>query len=64
MLRVLERAGFSVVRVRGSHASMHNPRTGMVTTVLLTRKALPVGTLSHIVDEAGLTPDGFRRLLE
>ena len=61
--RALERAGFVRRRVRGDHASYYSRAGDKVTTVQLTNRALPVGTVAKILKEAGLTGDDLRELL-
>ena len=64
-IRALERAGFVLVRVKGSHHVMehsHDPaRTA--TVPVHGAKALKRGTLRSIVNQAGLTIEEFRNLL-
>jgi predicted RNA binding protein YcfA (HicA-like mRNA interferase family) len=59
----LRKAGFDMPRGEGGHGTFHNPHTGHVTTVPLTNKTLPVGTIAVILKQAGVTPDELRRLL-
>jgi predicted RNA binding protein YcfA (HicA-like mRNA interferase family) len=61
VVSVLERAGFVVVRVVGSHYQMFNPNRR--TTVPLHNRDLPRGTVSAIIQQAGLTRDEFMTLL-
>ncbi len=63
LAKVLEAAGFVRRRVRGDHASYHNPVTGRITTVQLTNRSLPVGTVAKILRDAGLTGEHLRELL-
>jgi predicted RNA binding protein YcfA (HicA-like mRNA interferase family) len=63
VVSVLERAGFVVVRVVGSHYQMFNPKTRRRTTVPLHNRDLPRGTVSAIIQQAGLTRDEFMTLL-
>ena len=62
VVRALERAGFVVARISGSHHRLvhrHNP--ARVTTVPVHgSKTLKRGTLHGILKQAGLTPDEFR----
>lgn len=61
--RALQRAGFVVVRVRGSAHFMEHP-DGRRTTVHIHRgQTLKRGTLSAILDDAGITADELRELL-
>jgi predicted RNA binding protein YcfA (HicA-like mRNA interferase family) len=63
VVSVLERAGFVVVRIAGSHYQMFNERTRRHTTVPLHNRDLPRGTVSAIIQQAGLTRDEFLKLL-
>jgi predicted RNA binding protein YcfA (HicA-like mRNA interferase family) len=65
VIRALEKAGFSVVRVSGSHHRLvHDTDPTRQTTVPVHRgKDLPRGTLRDIIDQAGLTVDEFLNLL-
>ena len=64
MARALERGGFLLHRVRGDHASYYNPASDRATTVPLTNRTLPAGTIAKILKDAGLTADDLRSLLE
>ena len=59
----LEGAGFDLVRIVGDHARLRNPQTGRQTTVPLTNRPLPVGTIASILRQAGLSAEEFRELL-
>ena len=64
LARALERAGFVRRRVRGDHATYYSTTTDRVTTVQLTNRSLPVGTVAKVLKEAGLiTGDDLRDLL-
>jgi predicted RNA binding protein YcfA (HicA-like mRNA interferase family) len=63
VVSVLERAGFVVVRIAGSHYQMFNARTRRHTTVPHHNRDLPRGTISAIIQQAGLTRDEFLKLL-
>jgi len=60
----LQRAGFAVTHVRGSHYYVRKPRTGPIVPVPVHgSRTLPVGTLRSILRLAGLTPEEFEELL-
>jgi predicted RNA binding protein YcfA (HicA-like mRNA interferase family) len=59
----LERAGFVVVRVAGSHYQLFNEQTRRRTTVPYHNRDLPRGTVSAIIAQAGLTREEFLNLL-
>lgn len=61
MVRFLEREGFTVVRVRGSHHFLE--RTDARTSVPVHgHKLLKVGTLRSILRDVGMTATEFERL--
>jgi predicted RNA binding protein YcfA (HicA-like mRNA interferase family) len=63
MVAALERTGFVVLRISGSHYQMFNERTRRHTTVPHHNRDLPRGTVSAIVQQAGLTREEFLNLL-
>ena len=64
LIRALERAGFFVHHIRGSHHYMRHPdRPGLLITVPVHTRDLKRGTLRAILRQAGLTPDDLRSLL-
>jgi predicted RNA binding protein YcfA (HicA-like mRNA interferase family) len=63
VVAALERCGFVLIRVVGSHYQLFNARTRRHTTVPHHNRDLPRGTLSAIIQRAGLTRDEFLRLL-
>jgi len=61
---VLERAGFRVVRVRGSHHFLrHQTDPSRQTIVPLHRRDLPPGTLRAILRQARLSAEELIELL-
>ena len=64
LVRALKRAGFEVLRQKGSHVSMEK-RTGekVFRTVVPQHSTLAKGTLSDILKQAGLTADELAALL-
>jgi predicted RNA binding protein YcfA (HicA-like mRNA interferase family) len=62
LVKALERAGWEVARQRGSHVRMKHPDRRVSLTVPLHRE-LKRGTLSGILNDAGLDTDQLRRLL-
>ncbi len=60
----LERAGFLVVRQKGSHIRLQK-RTGneVIKLTVPAHKPIKRSTLSHIIKNAGLTIDEFMKLL-
>ena len=63
VLRKLRKAGFEIVRIKGS-AYLKNPRTGRLTSVHVHgNRDIPLGTLRAIViEQAGLSPEQFNEL--
>ena len=63
VVAALERCGFVLIRVVGSHYQLFNDRTRRHTTVPYHNRDLPRGTVSAIIQQAGLTRDEFLKLL-
>ncbi len=60
VIAALERAGFRVLRTKGSHHFMrHQSDPTRQTVVPLHRRDLPPGTLRAILRQAGLSPEEF-----
>lgn len=62
LVKALERAGWKTVRQRGSHVRMKHPARRVSLTVPLHRE-LKRGTLSGILNDAGLDAEKLRTLL-
>jgi len=63
VIRALERAGWTVLRQRGSHVSLGKADVPFIVTVPLHRRDLPRGTLRGIIQDAGLTVEQLIDLL-
>jgi predicted RNA binding protein YcfA (HicA-like mRNA interferase family) len=64
LIRALERAGFFVHHIRGSHHYLRHPeRPGLLITVPYHNRDLKRGTLRAILRQAGITPEELRDLL-
>jgi predicted RNA binding protein YcfA (HicA-like mRNA interferase family) len=64
LVRALRRAGFVVVRIRGSAYVMHHSLTGRTVSVHVHQgKTVKRGTLAAMLEDAGLTPEQLRNLL-
>ena len=64
LVRVLVRAGFVVLRQRGSHVSLKkNTPDGNWRTVVPLHREIRPGTLSDILKQSGLSKDDLRELL-
>jgi predicted RNA binding protein YcfA (HicA-like mRNA interferase family) len=62
-IRCLQKLGFEIVRVRGSHYQLHNPTTKKRATVVHHTRDLTKATLSSIIRQTGLTAEEFLALL-
>ena len=64
VVRALERAGFSVHRIKGSHHHLRDPARPRARPVVpVHRGDLPAGTLRAIIKQAGPTVSEFLELL-
>jgi predicted RNA binding protein YcfA (HicA-like mRNA interferase family) len=61
LIAALKRAGFVVVRQRGSHVSL---RKDEYRTVVPMHDELAIGTLSDILKQTGISRDDLHRLLK
>jgi predicted RNA binding protein YcfA (HicA-like mRNA interferase family) len=59
VVAALERCGFVVIRIAGSHYQLFNERTRRHTTVPHHNRDLPRGTVAAIIRQAGLTREEF-----
>ena len=64
IIRALQRGGFFVHHVKGSHHYLRHPdRRGVQVVIYHHRRELPPGTIRRIIKDAGLTVDEFLNLL-
>jgi predicted RNA binding protein YcfA (HicA-like mRNA interferase family) len=64
LLRALERAGFVVLRQKGSHVSLEKrTNDGYWRTIVPMHREIRPGTLSDILSQSGITKDQLRELL-
>jgi predicted RNA binding protein YcfA (HicA-like mRNA interferase family) len=63
LVRALEKAGFKVARVVGSHHIMRHPDGRGVTVPVHQGREVAKGTLRGILKDTGLSVDELRRLL-
>lgn len=64
MARALQRGGFALSHVRGSHHYFRKPGAeGLVTVPVHGNRTLPIGTIRSILRQAGLNPQELARLL-
>jgi len=63
-VKALSRAGFRVVRQRGSHVRLEKrTEERLIKLTVPLHKSLKKGTLRRIIKDAGLTVQEFNRLL-
>jgi predicted RNA binding protein YcfA (HicA-like mRNA interferase family) len=63
VVKALERAGFAVVRVRGSHHVLRHPDGRTVPVPVHPGRDMPKGTLRNILAIVGLSAEDLRELL-
>jgi predicted RNA binding protein YcfA (HicA-like mRNA interferase family) len=63
LMRVLEKAGFDVIRQKGSHVTLHNPDSDKTTLIPMHPGEFPRWLLKKIIKDAGLSEDEFRSYL-
>lgn len=63
LIRALERAGWQLDRIRGSHYIMAHPDRNQVVPVPFHNRDIKSGTLSGILSSAGMSRDELRKLL-
>ena len=61
--RAIQRDGWRVVRVSGSHTHFGHPSKPGIVTIAMHTGTMPPGTLRSIIRQAGLTVDEFIALL-
>jgi predicted RNA binding protein YcfA (HicA-like mRNA interferase family) len=62
VVRALERAGFKVTRVRGSHYMMRHPYGRSVPVPVHPGRDMPKGTLRNVLSIIGMDVDEMRAL--
>ncbi len=63
LVRALEKAGFKVARITGSHHILRHPDGHGTTVPVHQGRDVAKGTLRSILSDTGLTADELRRLL-
>jgi predicted RNA binding protein YcfA (HicA-like mRNA interferase family) len=63
VVRALERAGFEVTRVSGSHHVMRHPDGRTVPVPVHPERDMPKGTLRNVLAIVGMDIDELRKLL-
>ncbi len=63
LIKALERAGFEVTRVRGSHHRLRHPDGRSTTVPVHAGQDVPKGTLRSVLDDTGLSVDELLKYL-
>jgi predicted RNA binding protein YcfA (HicA-like mRNA interferase family) len=63
VIRILEKRGFVLDRVKGSHHIYYHPGNKKRVVVPLRKTELPIGTLLEILRQAGIEKDELKDLL-
>jgi predicted RNA binding protein YcfA (HicA-like mRNA interferase family) len=63
LIKALERVGFTVTRVNGSHHRLRHPDGRATTVPVHAGKDVPMGTLRDVLRDVGLAAEDLRRLL-
>jgi len=63
IIKVLEKKGFVLDRIKGSHHIYYHPETRRRVVVPLHKRDLPKGTLVEILKQAGISKEKLRDLL-
>ncbi len=63
IIRVLEKRGFVLDRIKGSHHVYYHPEMRRRVVVPLHKRDLPKGTLLEILKQAGISKKELRELL-
>ena len=64
IIKILERAGFKVIRQKGSHVIMIDERGTRIVIPVHPGKDVKPGLIRAVIKEAGLSREEFFRLLE
>lgn len=63
IIRVLEKEGFMLDRIKGSHHIYYHPELKRRAVIPFHKKDLPKGTLLEILKQAGISKEAFKDLL-
>ena len=63
IIKVLEKKGFVLDRIKGSHHIYYHPETKKRVVVPLHKRDLPRGTLLEILKQAGISKEELGELL-
>lgn len=64
IIKIIEKKGFVLDRIKGSHHIYYHSETKKRVVVPFHKKDLPKGTLLEILRQAGLSKDELKILLE
>jgi predicted RNA binding protein YcfA (HicA-like mRNA interferase family) len=64
LIKVLRKLGFSELRQKGSHKFFYRQEDGKATVVPFHSKDISRGLLRKILNEIGLSPGEFKKLLK
>jgi predicted RNA binding protein YcfA (HicA-like mRNA interferase family) len=63
VVKALERAGFAIARISGSHHILRHPDGRSVTVPVHQGRDLPKGNIANILAITGLSPQDLARLV-
>ncbi len=63
VIKVLEKKGFVLDRIKGSHSIYYHPEMRRRVVVPLHKKDLPKGTLFEILKQAGISKEELNNLI-
>ena len=63
LVKALERAGFAVTRVKGSHHRLKHPDRRATTVPVHAGQDVPKGTLRSVLQDTGLTVEDLLKYL-
>ena len=63
IIKILEKKGFKLIRVKGSHHIYRNFETKRMTIVPYHKKDLPQGTFMEILKQAGIKKNELKDLI-
>lgn len=63
IIKILEKKGFKLIRIKGSHHIYRNFETKRMTIVPYHKKDLPQGTFMEILKQAGIKKNDLKDLI-
>jgi len=64
MIKVLQRAGFEVIRIKGSHHFLRSPDGRATLVPIHGKETIGIGLFHKILSDCEITVDEFLRLLK